>query len=523
MLLRIFTAVLALAMSNAAARADPKHGGTLTFIVVPESTTIVGIDNTFGATQRIGPKITEGLLKYDFDLKPQPQLATSWTVDESGLEYTFHLRSGVKWHDSRDFTADDVAFSIMTLKRLHPRGRGTFANVTEVRTPDPLTAVIALSKPAPYLLTALTAAEAPMVPKHIYDGTDVSSNPNGNKPVGTGPFVFKEWVRGSYMILDRNPDYWDKPKPYLDRIIVKFMPDASARAAALETGEALLSGDNPIPLADRERFSTMPNMGIETHGYEYTGNQSQMAFNLDSPVLKDIRVRQAIAHAIDLKANLNTAWYGYGFLSPTAIAPVLKAFHDPSIKPYAFDPALADKLLDETGYKRGEDEKRLTLRLLYNPYNDSNKRSAEYVRSALAKVGISAVIESYEFGAYVKKVYTERAFDIEVEQLGNTFDPTIGAQRVYWSKNFKIGLGFANPSHYSNPEVDRLLEAAAIEMDAKKRRDLFFAFQKQVYEDLPVLNLVSFESLTVFNKRVKDHTVTADGMSANFADVYLEQ
>lgn len=516
-------ALLLAAFSTAGLADEPKRGGTLTMIAVPEPTTIVGIDNSFGATQRIGPKVTEGLLTYDFELKPHPQLATSWEVAENGLEYTFRLRDGVKWHDGKPFTSDDVAFSILTLKRTHPRGRGTFANVAEVRTPDPLTAVLVLSKPAPYLLTALSAGEAPIVPRHIYDGTDISANPNGSRPVGTGPFVFKEWVRGSHLVLERNPDYWDKPKPYLDRIVVKFIPDASARAAALETGEVLLAGDNPIPLADRERFQALPDLGIETKGYEYSGNQGQLFFNLDTPVLKDLKVRQAVAHAIDLKANLAVAWYGYGVVSPTPIAPVLKAFHDPSIKPHAFDVALAEKLLDEAGQTRGADGKRFTLRLLYNPYNDGNRRSAEYIRSALAKVGINAVIENYEFAAYVRKVYTDRAFDIEVEQLGNTFDPTIGAQRGYWSKNFKIGLGFSNASHYANPEVDRLLEAAAVEIDPAKRRELFFAFQRQVDADLPAVNLVSFQSFTVFNKAVKNHTLTADGLAANFADVWLDR
>ena len=119
----------------------------------------------------------------------------------------------MKFHDGKPFTSADVAYSIQLLKTVHPRGRNTFANVTEVKTPDPLTAVIELSKPAPYLIKALTAAEAPMMPRHIYEGTDPLANPNGNAPIGTGPYKFKEWVRGSHIIYERNPDYWDAPKP----------------------------------------------------------------------------------------------------------------------------------------------------------------------------------------------------------------------------------------------------------------------------------------------------------------------
>jgi peptide/nickel transport system substrate-binding protein len=135
--------------------AQPRQGGTLQFVVEPEPSTLVSIDNSFGATSKIGPKVTEGLLTYDLELRPQPQLATSWSISSNELRYTFHLRSGVTRHDGQPFTADDVAFSILTLKRVHPRGRGTVA------TPDPLTAVIVLSKRAPYLISALTAGGGP--------------------------------------------------------------------------------------------------------------------------------------------------------------------------------------------------------------------------------------------------------------------------------------------------------------------------------------------------------------------------
>jgi peptide/nickel transport system substrate-binding protein len=501
--------------------AQPQHGGTLRFVVEPEPSTLVSIDNSFGAASKISPKITEGLLTYDFDLHPKPQLAVAWSISPDGLSYTFKLRPGVRWHDGQNFTADDVAFSILTLKRTHPRGRGTFAGVTEVTTPDPLTAVIVLSKPAPYLISALAAGEAPIVPRHIYEGADISANPNNTHPVGTGPFIFREWVKGSHIILDRNPDYWDKPKPYLDRVIIRFIPDSGARAAAFESKEVDLGGDTPVPLADLERIKAIPFLGIETRGYRYTGNQSQLVYNLDSKPLGDLRVRQAIAHAIDLKALLATAWYGYGRVSPSAISPALEEFHDASIKPYAYDLALAARLLDEAGCPKGTDGKRFSLRLTFNPYNDGNRRSAEYIKQALGRLGIDAPLSAYDFAAFVKTVYTDRAFDIEVEQLSNTFDPTIGIQRVYWSKNFKPGLGFSNGAHYASTTADHLLEAAAIEPDPALRRDLFIRFQKVAYDDLPLLDLVAFDTVTVFNRRVHDHTVTADGLNANFADVYL--
>lgn len=207
---------------------SPVHGGTIVVLATSEPPTVTGIAHT-GVTDFTG-KATEGLLTFDFDLNPLPQLAISWEQSADGLFYTFGLRPGMKWHDGQPFTSADVAYSIGAIKEGHPRGRVTFAGVTDIETPDELTVVLKLSRPAPYLLTALGASETPIVPKHLYDGTKAAENPVNNAPIGTGPWLFKEWVRGSHIRFDRNPEYWDAPKPYADSLIFRFIPDASARA-----------------------------------------------------------------------------------------------------------------------------------------------------------------------------------------------------------------------------------------------------------------------------------------------------
>ena len=149
------------------------------------------------------------------------------------------------WHDGAPFTSADVAWSLMNVwKTLHGRGRATYANVERADTPDARTVVLHLSQPSPAIMNALAAAESQVLPRHRYEGTDVLTNPLNNAPVGTGPFRFKEWRRGSAVVVERNPDYWDAGKPYLDAIVMRFIPDGAGRSAALETGEALLGGDN---------------------------------------------------------------------------------------------------------------------------------------------------------------------------------------------------------------------------------------------------------------------------------------
>lgn len=498
----------------------PVHGGTLDWIVTPEPASILPLTTTAGTNAELGPKIVEGLLTYDYDLNPQPLLATAWKVSDDGLRYTFTLREGVKWHDGKDFTSADVAFSILTLKQVHPRGRAIFANVSEVQTPDAHTAVIVLSKPAPYLITALAGTESPIVPKHLYEGTDITANQYNSAPVGTGPFVFKEWVKGSHAVFERNPNYWDKPKPYLDKIIVRFIPDAVARAAALESGSADLAGQ-AIPLSDVKRFGEMPHLRVDTTSWPYLSVHQQLFFNLDTPVLQNKEVRRALSHAIDVDALNKVVWFGYGKVSAAAIGKANTKYHNADIKHFAFDPKKAEEILEAQGLKRNAAGTRLKLRLLYNPFQE--KRAADFVRQSLARIGVDAVIENYDFATYVGKAYTERAFDITLEALANIFDPTVGVQRVYWSKNFKVGLPFSNAAHYVNPEVDRLLEAAAVEVDETKRRQQFLDFQKLVHEDIPSVEFGANPLITVLSNKVKDYAPTGEGLRGSFADLYIEK
>ncbi|MBG6244064.1 ABC transporter substrate-binding protein [Candidatus Symbiopectobacterium sp. 'North America'] len=485
----------------------PQRGGTLNFLAEPEPPVLTSLVSTSGAVMKVNAKVIEGLLDYDFNMNPVPQLATSWSVSPDG----------------KDFTSADVAFSILTVKQYNSRGKGTFANVTEVKTPDPYTAIIELSQPAPYLLSAFSANEAPMVPKHLYEGTNILSNPHNTAPIGTGPFVFKEWVRGSHILYERNPNYWDQPKPYIDRLVVKIIPDAATRTIALETGALDLGSDTPIPMSEIERIKKNPKLGIETRGYGYSPTQTRIEFNLDNPYLKNLKVRQAIAHSINLDVLKKVVWYGYASNSPTGITPELTQFHDSTPSPYNFDIAKANKLLDEAGFPRQANGICFQLVHDFMPYGDSFKRVAEYLKSALAKVDIDVTIRSQDFATFVKRVYTDRDFDFNNGSISNLFDPAVGVQRLYWSKTYSPGVPFGNGSHYSNPEVDRLLEQAAVETDPAKRVELYKQFQRIIATEIPDLNLLQINRLTIYNKHVHGFINGIQGVNGSLADVWIEQ
>ncbi|MGY8707431.1 ABC transporter substrate-binding protein [Bradyrhizobium sp. 18BD] len=502
-----------------AADARPVSGGTLNWVYYPDPSAIIAINTSSGTGQSIGTKINEGLLAYDYELNPRPVLAISWTISEDGKRYTFQLRPGVKWSDGREFTSADVAFSIERLKIAHPRGRITFANVETIETPDALTAVIVLSKPAPYLITALAGAESPIVPKHIYTALKPDEQPKLEQTIGTGPFILREWVPGSHLLFVRNPNYWDAPKPYVDRLVLKVITDPAARAAALEAREVDI-GATPVPYGDIERFKRDKRFVVDTATYGYSGPQQQLFFNYDTQLLRDRRVRKAIAHAIDLKALVNVVFFGYALASPSPVSTALPKFYDPKIQAWPFDPKAAEQLLDETGIKRGAGGVRAKLRLTQNPFLPASL--SDFLRNSLRQIGLDIEIQRYDLATYLNVVYRDRAFDLTAESLSNTFDPSLGIQRAYWSKNFRIGLPFSNAAHYDNAEVDQLLEAAAIEPNVEKRREIWWKFQSVIHEEVASVDLVAAGGVIIANKKVRNFAPGGEGLNGSFADLWID-
>lgn len=505
----------------AAATAEAVTGRRIfNLLVNPEPPTLSSFNTSAGTAITASSKVLEGLLRYDENLTPQPGLALSWEAAADGLSYTFKLREGVKWHDGQPFTAQDVAFSLETNKRYHPRGGSTFANLASVETPDDHTAIVKLAKPAPYLIRAFAGSETPILPKHLYASGDPLSNPHNNAPVGTGPYRFKQWQRGSFIEYERNPDYWDASLPGVDTLFLKVVPDSASRLAAFENGTLDAGGQSPVPLSDLKRLTQSGKLKYTTRGYAYSITPTMLEFNLDHPLLGRHEVRQAIAHAIDREVVKKVVYYGYADVS---VSPIPKSFPQyvyTGPDPYPFDVAKANALLDQAGLPlKGTSRFSLTLDPL--PYGDSYARTAAYIRTALARIGIDVQLRSQDFPTYTKRIYTDRDFDFAVVGMGTMFDPTVGVQRLYWSKNFRKGLPFSNGSHYNNPEVDRLLESAAVETDEQKRGDLFKAFQKIVIEELPNITLVMQQQVTVFNARVSGFEADGNGLDGSLANVNL--
>ncbi len=508
------------AVADTAPAGTPVRGGTLVIGVGREPPVLTSAITTAGPTQTVSGKVFDGLLTYDANLQPQAQLATRWETSADGLAITFQLRPGVKWHDGQPFTSADVAFSVLEAwKKYNARGRATFANVERVDTPSPLTAVLRLSKPAPYILRALSSIESQVIPKHLYAGTDVLTNPRNNAPVGTGPFRFVRWERGRQLMLERNPDYWDTGKPYLDRIVFQQLPDPAAASAALETGAVHLSAE--LPLSELAGIAAKPNLVLHRRTANATAGITGFEFNLERPLFQDVRVRRAIAHAVDREFLLKNVWYGYGTVAQAPIPKPFAEFYTDDVPRYDFDLKRAEALLDEAGYKRNAKGIRFTFTNDPNATSATLSQTAQVLRSNLARIGVRMDVRTQDFGEFVNRVYTRRDFDTIIYAASAGPDPVIGTQRFYWSKNIQPGVAFSNAAGYRSAEADRLLEAGQTEIDPAKRRALYVRFQQVAETDLPKIPLISGETVVVARKNLRNFLDAGDGAGGNFASAWL--
>lgn len=514
------------ALPNIARAQEPTKGGRLVVAADSEprnlNPAIVASNGVFF----ISSKVIEPLAESSYEGKDglEPRLATSWEGSEDGKTVTFKLREGVTWHDGEPFTAKDVAFSALQVwKPLQNLGRVVFKDLEAVDTPDDQTAIFRFAKPTPFQLirNALPALTS-VVPAHLYEGADIEANPANNKPVGTGPFSFAEHKPGQYYRLARNENYWDKSKPLLDEIIYRVLPDRAAAASALEAEEIQLAAFSAVPLADLARIGQEDGITVITKGYEALTYQLVVEINHRRKELADLKVRQAIAHAIDKKFVVDTIFLGYAAPATGPVPANDKQFYTTNVPAYAFDTAKANALLDEAGYPKGANGTRFALKLLPAPYFNETKQFGDYLRQALAKIGIDAQIVNNDAAAHQKAVYTNHDFDLAVAPPVFRGDPAISTTILVQS-GLPDGVPFSNQGGYKNEELDALIAEAAGTLDEAKRVALYRDFQKQVVEDLPLINVAEWGFTSVARTSVKNVANNPRWAVSGWADTWLEQ
>jgi peptide/nickel transport system substrate-binding protein len=491
-------------------------GGRIDVVIQPEPPGLMlGIVQN-GPTQMVAGNIYESLLRYDTDLNPMPSLAESWAVSEDGLTYTFNLKEGVTWHDGEPFTAEDVVFSVDEfLRETHPRLRVSLQHVESVEAPDDHTVVFNLKNPFGPFLGIFEVGTMPMIPKHIYEGTDYQNNPMNNTPIGTGPFKFEEWVKGSYIHLVKNEDYHVEGQPYLDEIYWQVIPDAASRAVAFETGQVDVLPGGSVENFDVPRLTAMDGVCSTGKGWEYFAPHSWLWLNNREGPTADPRFRQAVMYAMDREFARDVIWNGFGQVAAGPVSSKTKFFSE-DLEGYDHDPERARELLEEMGYD-GE-----PVRLLPLPYGETWQRWAEAIRQNLQNVGINVVIESTDVAGWNQKV-SEWDYDLAFTYLYQYGDPALGVARTYISSNIAKGSPWNNVQGYENEAVDELFAEAAVAVGEENRQELYDAVQEILVEDVPVAWLLELEFPTIYRCEVKDLVKTAIGVNDGFKDAYIEE
>jgi len=512
---------LVIASSPAFAQITPTPGGVLNAIVAPEPPTLNVALQPVAVTQMVASKVYESLIVYSPKLEPTPGLARAWTVSPDRLTYTFHLQKGVRWHDGQKFTSADVVFSYKKILANTARTRAVMENVADVIAPDDDTVVFKLKQPYSAFLYSMDIGGGAILPKHLYDvPTEPDKNPHNNAPVGTGPFKFSKWVRGSHIELVKNPDYWRKGLPYLDGITYRVIPDAASRRLAVEQGTVQQAGAYDIEPFDAPRLAMLPTIKTTGAGSEYWAPMVWVEMNTSLAPFNDKRFRQAVLYALDRNFIVSKIFYGHGTVSTGPIHNKTR-FYDPEVKRYPFDPKQAAKLLDDMGLKPDAAGVRARVNYIPMPYGEVHRRFAEYLKLSLGRVGIAVNIESADVGTWLK-----RMGDGDFQMVGNGVfqygDPAIGVARTYISSNIRKGLAFSNTSQYRNPAVDELFAKAAIAPEAE-RQALYSQVQRILVEDAAVAWIYDVAPPVFLSKKVHDAITTALGTSGSYAEAWMSK
>lgn len=489
--LQVLALGFCLALMSCSRRADPN---TLVVIIESSPTNLdprIGLD---AQSQNIGSLLFDNLLARDEHLSVKPSLAERWERPDP-TTYVFHLHRNVRFSDGRPLTSRDVKWSYDSLMQGKVRSAkaATYHFVASIEAPDESTVIFHLKQPWAALLWNLAAPGMGIVPDG--SGPEISRN-----PVGSGPFRFVSAEQDKEVIVERNHYYWGE-KAKVARIRFAVVPDTTTRALELRKGSAdleinALSPDMEISLAREPRIEVMRTPGTRL-GY--------MAFNLRDPILKDARVRQAIAYGIDRQPLAHYLWRDTVRLAASVLPPESWAY-DPEVKQYPYDPQKARRLLDAAGYPVANG---VRFHLIMKTSTEESSRSmASVFQQQLHEIGIALDIRSFEAATFFSDV-THGEFQVySLRWLGANEDPDIFE---YAFDTTRIIPNGGNRQFYSNPRVDALIAHASSEADQRARKRDYAEIQKILAEDLPYINLWYFDNVMVHSRRVRGLALNPSG------------
>ncbi len=487
----IGTAALAACVVMASAFAEtPQRGGRLTISLNADIRSLEPGINRDGNTDVIAHQIYEGLVGYRADLTVGPALAESWTVSDDGLVWTFRLRDNVVFHNGAKLTSAEVKAGwdrlwdnpAWTCKRSFNQPGGL--RVVSMEAPDPRTIVYKLEARNALLLAMLANVQCGVIVAHP-DSFDADGK--FRTPIGTGPWKLNEWRRGEFVAMDRLAEYGLSAAPgsgysgarnvYFDQVIYRVIPDPSAAEAALKTGAV-----DVVPDVDEERAAPLRAEGLSVNSSKGLG-WNTLLIQTNDPVLKDVRIRRAIAHAIDLEQITEVRTDGQAQPSPSPVSPAMSFFNDSFRAWPAHDPAKARALLREAGYRNQ------VLKIQTNRRYTGMYDNAVAIQAMLTAVGIRAELEVLDWATQLSN-YQQGNFQLQSFSFSARLDTGLAFNSLIADKS-------KNPwAQWDNPEAIRLLAESTTETDIAKRAAIFLRLHEMMAEEVPTIGLY-FGMMTV--------------------------
>lgn len=454
------------------------------------------LDPTGGAAAAIDEvvyaNVFEGLTRFGPDGSVNPALAASWDISEDSTIYTFKLNDGVKFHDGSDMNAEDVKFSLDRARSETSTNaqKALFKSITDVTVVDALTVKITLDKPNGSFLFNMAWGDAVVVAPETADG-------NASNPVGTGPFTFKKWAKGDAVMLTRNPNYWGKAVK-LENITFKFISDPTAAFAAMMAQDIDAFPNFPAP-------ENLAQLGADPRFEVIVGStegETILAMNNKKAPLDNIKIRQAVTHAIDRQAIIDGAMFGYGTPIGTHFAPHNPDYIDLTAQS-AYDPEKAKALLAEAGATD------LTLSLKLPPPSYA-RRGGEIIAAQLREVGINTEISNVEWADWLKQAFKGKDFDLTIVSHTEPFDIGIYARDDYYFQ-------------YGDADFKKIMDDLTSETDPAARSKLIASAQQKISDDAVNGYLFQLAKTGVANANLKGLWANSPTQANDMTGVYWSE
>lgn len=462
----------------------PRYGGTAVLAIGQDVKTFNVNYVTDGQAYYIDNNIYSKLAIYDANYTDiHPDLATSWTASKDLKTYTFTLREGVKWHDGKPFTASDVVFTYKDILKYKDKAYTykLYSNIVDVTAPDDHTVVFTLEQPGGNFLAEIADYYgAYILPEHIYQTGDPFTNPANTKPIGTGPFTFESQVHGGAITLVPNKDYYGTV-PYLDKLVFQVVSNRPTAIAGVQSGQITYSTVSPT-FGEVASLRSKPGLKVDVTQYPLI---QYATLNVDNPILKDRRVRQALSMATD-RDEINAQVFA-GLATPSKDEYLSWSWSDkPPVRQPEFDIEAAKKLLDEAGYPAKAGGTRFSIG--YSAFQTSIFGTVEIpqiLKQQWAKIGVDLKVATYDYSLKQEMINTKRDYDIVSSAGIQGPDPSAIATSL-------ITDGSLNISGYADTETDKLFDEGASLGTEDERAAVYQKLWKKLATDMPRLNFAEY-------------------------------